>query len=55
MKRKNEKMMIFTKNNNGKTFTIPTKQKALVLQGGGALGYYEIGVLWILQRHVCNL
>ncbi len=41
---KNEKSVVFAKNKNGETFSIPTKQRALILQGGGALGYYEIGV-----------
>lgn len=54
MIQKNEKLVIFTKNKNGETFSIPTKQRALVLQGGGALGYYEIGVLQSLCEHLFN-
>lgn len=46
--------MISTKNKKGETFSIPTKQRALVLQGGGALGYYEIGVLQSLCEHLFN-
>ena len=34
----NYKLLIFTKNKNGDKYSIPTKQRALVLQGGGALG-----------------
>lgn len=48
----NEKSMIFTKNKKGETFSIPSKQRALVLQGGGALGYYEIGVLHSIYEHL---
>src|SRR5688572_16931647 len=54
MIQKNEKLVMFTKNKNGVTFSIPTKQRALVLQGGGALGYYEIGVLQSLCEHLFN-
>jgi NTE family protein len=44
-----------TNNNN----TIPDKQRALVLQGGGSLGAYECGVFqtlstWIRQRNIQN-
>ena len=46
--------MVFTKNKNGENFSIPTKQRALVLQGEGALGYYEIGVLQSLCNHLFN-
>ena len=31
-----------------KSSIIPEKQRALVLQGGGALGAYEVGVLSVL-------
>ena len=31
---------------------IPQKQRALVLQGGGALGAYEAGVLSVLCQHL---
>jgi NTE family protein len=54
MIQKNENLIVFTKNKNGETFSIPTKQRALVLQGGGALGYYEIGVLQSLCVHLFN-
>lgn len=54
MIQKNEKLVVFTKNKNGENFSIPTKQRALVLQGGGALGYYEIGVLQSLCEHLFN-
>jgi predicted acylesterase/phospholipase RssA len=37
---------------------IPNKQRALVLQGGGALGAYEAGVLTVLCKELtgnnCN-
>ncbi|HYO06699.1 MAG TPA: patatin-like phospholipase family protein [Phototrophicaceae bacterium] len=52
MNQKNEKSLVSAKNKNGKTFSIPTKQRALVLQGGGALGYYEIGVLKSICDHL---
>ena len=29
---------------------IPRKQRALVLQGGGALGAYQVGVLKVLLK-----
>jgi predicted acylesterase/phospholipase RssA len=45
MRQKIEKKRTWTKNKKGETFVIPTKQRALILQGGEALGYYEIGVL----------
>ncbi|MGD9533522.1 MAG: patatin-like phospholipase family protein [Candidatus Nitrosocosmicus sp.] len=51
---KNEKSVIFTKNKKGETVGIPTKQRALVLQGGGALGYYEIGVLQSICEYLFN-
>jgi predicted acylesterase/phospholipase RssA len=50
----NEKLLVLTKNTKGETFSIPTKQRALVLQGGGALGYYEIGVLQSIFEHLFN-
>ncbi|VFJ13624.1 putative Patatin-like phospholipase [Candidatus Nitrosocosmicus franklandus] len=52
MKQKNQRIMVSTKNKQGKIFSIPTKQRALILQGGGALGYYEIGVLQSLCDHL---
>ena len=33
-----------------KDHNIPDRQRALVLQGGGALGAYEVGVLKVLCR-----
>ena len=33
---------------HSKDHNIPDKQRALVLQGGGALGAYEVGVLKVL-------
>ncbi|MGD9532225.1 MAG: patatin-like phospholipase family protein [Candidatus Nitrosocosmicus sp.] len=50
----NDRLMIIAKNKKGETFTIPTKQRALVLQGGGALGYYEIGVLQSIYKELSN-
>jgi hypothetical protein len=41
----NDRKLISAKNKNGETVGIPTRQRALILQGGGALGAYEIGVL----------
>ena len=35
---------------HSKGHNIPDKQRALVLQGGGALGAYEVGVLKVLCR-----
>ena len=35
---------------DSKDHNIPDKQTALVLQGGGALGAYEAGVLKVLCR-----
>jgi predicted acylesterase/phospholipase RssA len=52
MLKKNEKLLIYAKNKNGEEFIIPTKQRALILQGGGALGYYEIGVLQSIYNHI---
>jgi predicted acylesterase/phospholipase RssA len=34
--------------------TIPQKQRALVLQGGGALGAYEAGVITVLCEHLTD-
>ena len=31
---------------------IPNKQRAIVLQGGGALGAYEAGVLTVLCKKI---
>ena len=31
---------------------IPSKQRALVLQGGGALGAYQVGVLKVLAKKI---
>lgn len=50
----NDRLMIIAKNKKGETFSIPTKQRALVLQGGGALGYYEIGVLQSIYEELSN-
>jgi NTE family protein len=36
--------------NHSKYHNIPDKQRALVLQGGGALGAYEVGVLKVLCK-----
>lgn len=52
MIKKNEKLVVPTTNKNGEIFSIPTKQRALVLQGGGALGCYEIGVLQSICEHL---
>ena len=35
---------------HSKDHDIPDKQRALVLQGGGALGAYEVGVLKVLCK-----
>src|ERR671912_286151 len=35
--------------------TIPQKQRALVLQGGGALGAYEAGAITVLCEHLTDL
>lgn len=35
-----------------KDIPVPVKQRALVLQGGGALGAYEAGVLKVLYKHL---
>jgi NTE family protein len=45
---------VTAKNNQGKTFSIPTKQRAVILQGGGALGYYEIGVLELIYSKIAK-
>ena len=34
--------------------TIPQKQRALVLQGGGALGAYEAGAITVLCEHLTD-
>lgn len=47
-----DRKLILVKNKNDKTVGIPTKQRALVLQGGGALGAYEIGVLQSIFNHI---
>lgn len=49
-----EKLLVLAKNKKGEPFSIPTKQRALVLQGGGALGAYEIGVLQSICNHYHN-
>lgn len=36
--------------NDSKGYNIPDKQRALVLQGGCALGAYEVGVLKVLCK-----
>jgi hypothetical protein len=46
----NDRKLIFVKNKGGKTVGIPTRQRALILQGGGALGDYEIGVLQSIYK-----
>lgn len=40
--------------NHSKDHNIPEKQRALVLQGGGVLGAYEVGVLKILCRNLLD-
>lgn len=42
-------MLLDNKNNN-----IPTKQRALVLQGGGALGAYEAAAIRVLCEHLID-
>ena len=42
--------MPLNKNNND----IPNKQRALVLQGGGAVGAYESGVLSVLCKELAH-
>jgi NTE family protein len=39
---------------HSKDHNIPEKQRALVLQGGGALGAYEVGVLKVLYRKLAK-
>ena len=34
------------------SITVPTKQRALVLQGGGALGAYDTGVFQALYENI---
>lgn len=50
----NDRRLIFVKNKSGKTVGIPTRQRALILQGGGALGAYEIGVLQSIYKHLAK-
>ena len=50
----NDRKLILVKNKRGKTVGIPTKQRALILQGGGALGAYEIGVLQSIYEHLAK-
>ncbi|HZA71115.1 MAG TPA: patatin-like phospholipase family protein [Nitrososphaeraceae archaeon] len=50
----NDRKLIFVKNKSGKTAGIPTRQSALILQGGGALGTYEIGVLQSIYKHLAK-
>ena len=50
----NDRKLIFVKNKSGKTVGIPTIQRALILQGGGALGAYEIGVLQSIYKHLAK-
>ena len=50
----NDRKLVFVKNKNGKTIGIPTKQRALILQGDGALGAYEIGVLQSIYKHLAK-
>lgn len=47
--------MVSAKNKDGETFSIPTKQRALILQGGGALGYYEICVLQSIYNNIFKM
>jgi predicted acylesterase/phospholipase RssA len=37
---------------NSNDITVPEKQRALILQGGGALGAYQVGVLKILVQYL---
>jgi len=39
-------------NNNNPSTTVPTRQRALVLQGGGALGAYDAGVFQALYHKI---
>ena len=50
----NDRKLISAKNKNGETVGIPTRQRALILQGGGALGAYEIGVLQSIYKHLAK-
>jgi NTE family protein len=50
----NNRKLTFVKNKSGKTVGIPTRQRALILQGGGALGAYEIGVLQSIYKHLAK-
>src|SRR5215510_12883355 len=33
-------------------YPVPEKQRALILQGGGALGAYQVGVLKVLYKYL---
>jgi len=37
---------------NSNDITVPKKQRALILQGGGALGAYQVGVLKVLCKYL---
>ena len=39
-------------NNNNASIAVPTRQRALVLQGGGALGAYDAGVVQALYDKI---
>ena len=39
---------------NNKNYTIPTKERALVLQGGGSLGAYEAGAYKGIYEFLSN-
>ena len=39
---------------NNKNYTIPTKERALVLQGGGSLGAYEAGAYRGIYEFLSN-
>ncbi|MER5176733.1 MAG: patatin-like phospholipase family protein [Candidatus Nitrosocosmicus sp.] len=53
MKQKNDRKMVYVNSKDGnKRIGIPDKQRALILQGGGALGSYEIGVLQSIYEHI---
>ncbi len=46
------KMVYVNSKDDNKKIGIPDKQRALILQGGGALGSYEIGVLQSIYEHI---
>ena len=53
MSKTNSKLIEAKKNyvsENGRNKNIPNKQRALVLQGGGALGAYDVGVFRALYK-----